>query len=89
MRYIKAEDILPAELLETIQRYVDGAYLYIPRLPEHKRPWGNATSYRAELAQRNRVIRAERAAGAAIRVLAEKHHLSEKTIGRILREKDE
>ena len=30
MSYIKAEDILPRELLETIQQYVDGQLIYIP-----------------------------------------------------------
>lgn len=30
MSYIKAEEILPKELLETIQQYVDGQLIYIP-----------------------------------------------------------
>ena len=30
MRYIKAEDILPEEIVELIQQYVDGETIYIP-----------------------------------------------------------
>jgi hypothetical protein len=31
MSYIKAEYVLPQELLELIQQYIDGDYIYIPR----------------------------------------------------------
>ena len=30
MRYMKAADVLPPDLLEQIQAYIDGEYLYIP-----------------------------------------------------------
>ena len=30
MSYIKAENVLPQELIETIQQYVDGKLIYIP-----------------------------------------------------------
>ena len=36
MRYLNAEDVLPAELLEQVQRYADGIYLYIPRRADHR-----------------------------------------------------
>lgn len=31
MSYIKAADVLPQEIIETIQGYIDGEYIYIPR----------------------------------------------------------
>ena len=31
MEYVKAETVLPPELLREVQRYVDGRILYIPR----------------------------------------------------------
>ena len=31
MSYIKAENVLPQELIEAIQQYVDGKLIYIPR----------------------------------------------------------
>ena len=57
MRYQKAKDVLPAELLAQIQRYADGVYLYIPRRPDHRQSWGNSTRYREELRKRNESIR--------------------------------
>ena len=42
MSYIKAEDILPKELLETIQQFVDGQLIYIPC--KEKQEWGSGTN---------------------------------------------
>ena len=36
MRYQKANEILPVELVELIQDYIDGEYVYIPRKQENK-----------------------------------------------------
>lgn len=85
MRYIKAEEILPEEVIELIQQYVDGETIYIPRKAENRRSWGCATGYREELRERNRRIRREHTDGASVRALAERYHLSEKSIRRILR----
>ena len=87
MRYIKAEEVLPGELLREIWQYVDGVTLYIPRKPENRRNWGSGTPYRRELEERNREIRKEFFQGTPVAVLAERYHLSEKSIGRILRMK--
>lgn len=89
MRYIKAEDVLPAGLLAQIQEYVDGAYIYIPRRQANRQSWGSRSGYRAELAARNRAIRTAYAQGEKAAALAEAYHLSEKSIARILREKAE
>ena len=85
MRYIKAEDVLPEDLITLIQQYVDGVTLYIPRKAENRRSWGCGTDYRRELAARNAAIRSDRAAGVPIHELAQRYHLSEKSIQRILR----
>ncbi len=85
MRYIKSEEVLPQKLILEIQQYVDGVTLYIPRKAENRRSWGCGTDYRRELAERNQRIREEYAAGVALAELANRYHLSEKTIGRILR----
>ena len=87
MRYQKAEDILPAELLAEIQKYVDGVYLYIPRRADRRQSWGNSTRYREELRQRNESIRHLHREGLDPQALAERFHLSVKSIQRILREK--
>ena len=85
MSYIKAEDILPEELVRAIWQYVDGAYIYIPRNPENHRTWGQNTPYSRELEERNKCIREDAAQGIRVAGLCEKYHLSEKSIRRILR----
>ena len=87
MRYQKAEDILPAELLAEVQKYADGVYLYIPRRSDHRKSWGNSTRYREELQQRNASIRLLHREGIGAEALAERFHLSVKTIQRVLRQK--
>ncbi len=84
MSYIKAEEILPEELIRQIQRYVDGVYIYIPRKPGTRHPWGQKTDYKAELKFRNDRIRRDYAAGTSVAALSRKYHLSEKSIRRIL-----
>lgn len=85
MGYIKADEILPGEVLELIQQYVDGQTIYIPRKAENRRDWGDGTSYKSELHERNCCIRRDCEAGATIPELAQRYHLSEKSIRRILR----
>ena len=84
MSYIKAEEILPEELIRKIQEYADGVYIYIPRKPGTRHVWGQETDYRAELKKRNDRIRNDYASGESISALSEKYHLSEKSIRRIL-----
>ena len=86
MRYLKAEDVLPAELLVQVQRYADGVYLYIPRRADHRQNWGSSTRYREELQQRNESIRFLHRGGLDAQELAERFHLSVKTIQRVLRQ---
>ena len=84
MSYIKAEEILPEELIREIQKYADGVYIYIPRKPGTRHAWGAETGYKAELKARNDRIRSDRAEGAGVAALSRKYHLSEKSIRRIL-----
>ena len=44
MSYVRADQILPTELLAIIQQYVDGKLLYIPC--KEKQEWGSGTSAR-------------------------------------------
>ena len=84
MSYKKATQILPQELLEKIQEYIDGEFLYIPRISENKKDWGTSTSTRRELQDRNARIYADYLAGDRIETLAEKYFLSVKSIQRIV-----
>ena len=87
MSYIKAEEILPEELIRQIQEYADGVYIYIPRKPGTRHKWGEDTGYRSELKERNAQIQNDYASGISVPVLSRKYHLSEKSIRRILQKK--
>ena len=84
MRYQKANEILPVELVELIQDYIDGEYVYIPRKRENKKGWGETSRAREELQSRNIEIFVKYSQGLGIKDLAEQYFLSEKSIQRIV-----
>ena len=59
MKYINASTILPDELVEELQKYVQAGYIYIPAKDEQHKNWGELSGYRKELARRNALIIAE------------------------------
>lgn len=85
MSYKRAVHILPDDLLEKLQEYVDGEIIYIPRKSENKKDWGSKTSIRKELHQRNSQIYGDYMAGNNLQELSEKYFLSLKSIQRIIR----
>ena len=85
MSYIKAEEILPEEMIRQIQEYADGVYIYIPRKPGTRHAWGQETDYKAELKIRNDRIQYDYAVGESVTALSRRYHLSEKSIRRILK----
>lgn len=84
MSYQRAENILPLELVELIQKYIDGEYIYIPRKKENKKRWGESTSIRSELKLRNSSIYNDYSLGMNVSSLAEKYYLSLKSVQRIV-----
>jgi hypothetical protein len=84
MSYIKAEYVLPQELLELIQDYVDGEYLYIPRKIEKRKNWGETTDTKNVMQIRNQEIYVKYKNGVKTAYLAEEYFLSEKSIQRIV-----
>ena len=87
MGYVRAEEILPNEVIELIQQYVDGTNIYIPRKQENRQEWGTKTAYRRELQNRNESIYRDYLSGMDICELAKNYYLSEKSIQRIIRQK--
>lgn len=83
MSYIRAEEVLPKELIEAIQQYVNGKSIYIPCI--EKAVWGSRTKAKQYYHSRNRAICAKRERGASVAALADEYSLSEKSIRRILR----
>lgn len=84
MSYKKAEQVLPIEIVELIQNYIDGECIYIPRKKNNRKPWGEKTTIRQELSERNINIYEDYKNGLKIATLAEKYFLSEKSIQRII-----
>ncbi len=84
MSYINAKNVLPNDIIALIQDYIDGDYLYIPKKEVHKKAWGDNTSTRFELANRNFNMLLEAIAGATTAQLADKYFLSIKSVQRIL-----
>ncbi|MDO4741246.1 MAG: CD3324 family protein [Eubacteriales bacterium] len=85
MSYVNAGQTLPEHLIEEIQSYVDGVYLYIPRKAENKKQWGTESRSRQTLLERDRSIFDAYCAGCRVAELARVYFLSEKTIQRIVR----
>ena len=89
MGYIRAEEILPIEVIELIQQYVDGENIYIPRKSSHRQAWGTGTQIKQELLARNQQIYKDYLAGSNTSELACKYYLSKKSIQRILKKMGE
>ena len=83
MSYISAEDILPKELIETIQQYVSGKSIYIPC--KEKKDWGSETKTRQFYIDRNLEICRKHKNGVSVKMLADEYALSVKSIQRIIR----
>lgn len=82
MKYRNANSILPDELVEILQKYVQGEYIYVP--VKDKFMPGNMTSYQTELEKRDAHIYTKHLEGISNRQLAESYHLSESSIRRII-----
>lgn len=84
MCYIKAKEILPKEIIEVIQEYVQGEYIYIPTKNGERTSWGSKNNTRKELEIRNISIYNDFISGNSRNILAEKYFLSKKSIDRII-----
>lgn len=85
MGYVRAEEILPKEIIELIQQYVDGINIYVPRKEEKRAGWGQMNDARLKIYVRDETIYQEYLDGVKVKELAEKYYLSDKSIWRILR----
>lgn len=86
MNYQNSIELLPKELIEQVQKYIDGKVIYIPKKQINKKHWGENTDTKQVLASRNNQICLERQNGMTIKQLSEKYFLTEKSIQRILRQ---
>ncbi|WP_238883740.1 CD3324 family protein [Clostridium sp. YIM B02551] len=84
MRYIKAETILPVDLVKEIQKYVQSGYIYIPSEAEKRKRWGENSGTRAYIQCRNEEIFMKYRSGYKIKELAEEFFLSVESIKKII-----
>lgn len=86
MKCKNANNILPSDIVEMLQEYIDGEYLYIPRKDINKKSWGEKSGFREELNNRNRKIVNEYKKGKTIKEISKYYYLTEHSIRRIIRE---
>ena len=84
MKYINAQTILPAGLLDQVREYMAEGLLYIPRQENEKRPWGEKSGQRLELDRRNEAIRRCFLENRSILDLSQTFFLSVETIKKIV-----
>ncbi len=84
MSYIKATEVLPKEVLDLIQEYVEGKYIYIPKKECSRKPWGETTKSKKETYNRNLQIYKKYKEGISVKALSEMYYLSPKSIQRII-----
>lgn len=87
MKYIKADSVLPIALVEELQSYIQGGYIYVPSRKDSKKKWGELSGCRYEIEQRNRKIRKDYQQGKSVDELADIYHLSVHSIRKIIYEK--
>lgn len=85
MKYEKAQNILPKDVIELIQEYIDGGYLYIPRKSDNKKSWGESSGTKSDLKKRNVEIFNKYKEGISVKELTKHYYLTENSIRRIIR----
>lgn len=81
MKYQNANNILPSELIEKIQQYVQGEYIYIPIKNKNN---NILTDYDVELQKRDKHIYKGALEGVSNKTLSSIYNLSESSIRRII-----
>lgn len=84
MSYVNAKDVLPDSLVQEIQKYVDGQNIYIPRIGENTKSWGEKSGTRDKLTERNQKIVELYYSGESISKISKTFFLSDKTVQGII-----
>lgn len=84
MKYLKADRILPEDLLTEVQKYIHGEMIYIPNPKGIRKKWGENSGSRILLNRRNAEIRQKFRGGLSIDQLAEEFCLSYESIKKII-----
>lgn len=84
MNYLRADLILPEELLSEIQKYVQEGLIYIPKPKNLHKKWGEVSGGRELIQHRNKEIKDKFQNSNCIEKLAQEYFLSIETIKRIV-----
>ena len=84
MKYLKAQSVLPKEIIIKIQEFIDGEFIYIPRKDGQQRAWGEKSGTKNNLKKRNNQIYNDYVNGMSVNDLVNRYYLSEQSIRRII-----
>ncbi len=84
MKYINARDILPAFLLDELQKRAAGKIIYIPKKETDKAGWGEVNGTKSKYEKRNSMIRNMYENGFGIEQLSDMYHLSYESIKKLV-----
>lgn len=84
MKYVNANVVLPDFLIEELQKYVQGEYLYIPIKKDQHKKWGELSGGRKAIAERNREIVEKYLDGTKIEELSDIYYLSDYAVKKII-----
>lgn len=84
MKYKNAKNLLPKELLQKVQEYIQGDVIYIPKLKGEKMPWGAKNGARKAIYTRNKDIFNLHVNGYSIEEIVSIYNLSESSIRKII-----
>ena len=83
-KYVNAETRVPKRLLQELQQYVQGDWIYVPAAKGNRRAWGERSGSRQALKCRNDNIRRQFAKGNSIEELSAEYGLAYDTIKKIV-----
>ena len=84
MEYKNGANVLPINLLEQLQKYVQGEIIYIPVPDEDHLGWGCKNGTRQMIEERNREIYSKYISGLSVDRLASRFNLSHESIRKII-----
>lgn len=84
MGYKNINHLLPVDLIQQIQKYIDGETIYIPRTECNRKKWGENSDVYYTLNLRNKEIYNKYRSGVPVRQLAEEYHISPQGIYKVL-----
>lgn len=84
MTYVKANSVLPEELVLEIQKYIQGETIYIPKKGDSYKQWGALSGERKRIDDRNVLLKKAYKNGITMNQLAKEHFLSVETVKKII-----